>query len=76
MMIPVMTYHCQDSSELKYLDRMKATKNAEAAPPKKPSQDFLGETLSNNFVFPNFVPAKYAPESLAHKINKEPIMTS
>ena len=58
MIIPAMTSHFQSSITVKYLERMKETKIAEKAPPKKPSQDFFGDTRSNNFVFPNFVPAK------------------
>jgi ribonuclease Z len=55
-----------------YFDKIKATNIEAKKPPTLPSQDFLGETLSNNFVFPNLVPAKYAPVSLAHNNNKQP----
>ena len=35
-------------------------------PPKKPSHDFLGEILSNNFLLPIMLPTRYAPVSLSH----------
>ena len=58
-----------------FLDDL-ATAMAENAPPRNPSQDFLGDTLSNNFVLPNFVPAKYAPVSQAQRIKRQPINIS
>src|SRR5687767_14931324 len=63
------------STRLKKYGRLKANTMASKAPPKKPSHDFLGDMRSNNFLFPNNVPAKYAPVSLAHKIKRQPNMT-
>ena len=46
-------------------------------PPKKPSIVFFGDTLSNNFLFPKFLPTKKAKLSFTQiKITKDRIMDS
>ncbi|MCY1182602.1 hypothetical protein D9M73_231700 [compost metagenome] len=40
-------------------------------PPIKPSIVFLGEISGHNLFFPNFLPTKYAPESVVQTTNKQ-----
>ena len=49
----------RDKKSQKY-ESIKAVINENKTPPKKPSIVFFGDTLSNNFLFPRFLPTKNA----------------
>ena len=53
----------RDKKSQKY-ETKNAVINVKNTPPKKPSIVFFGETLSNNFLFPKFLPTKNAKLSL------------